>query len=118
MSSDYLPVYAEEIFVVNLYGTDEEISEFTRLMENPQIEGNLVSIVLLIEEIKRRSLLKINWYCCWRCERFQTCKINWYRGERHFERRNCCTYCQNFWECHKLFLQGEPQPSLEPPPKA
>jgi hypothetical protein len=21
--------------------------------------------------------------------------------------RNCCTYCQNFWECHKTFSAEE-----------
>lgn len=108
MSEEYLPVFAEEIFIVNLYGSDEEITEFNHLMQNPAIERNVISMALLIEEIKRRNFLKINWHCCWRCKYFATCKINWYRGERCMERRNCCTYCQNFWECHKRFLQENP----------
>ena len=107
MSKEYLPVYAEEIFIVNIYGTDEEIEEFNQLLKSPEIEKNLISMALLIEEIKRRSLLKMNWYCCWRCLYFQTCKINWYRGERQTNIRNCCTYCQNFWECHKRFSADE-----------
>lgn len=101
--SEYLPVFAEEIFIVNLYGSDEELDEFTQLMKNPQEERNLYAIALIIEEIKRRNFLKMSWHCCWRCSYFATCKINWYRGERCMERRNCCTYCQNFWECHKRF---------------
>jgi len=107
MTKEYLPVYAEEIFIVNIYGTDEEIAEFNQLMKSVDVEKNLVSMALMIEEIKRRSLLRMNWYCCWRCERFQTCKINWYRGEKNYTIRNCCTYCQNFWECHKKFTEEE-----------
>jgi len=109
-SDQYLPVFAEEIFIVNLYGTDEEIVEFNVLMQKAATEEkSLISMALLIEEIKRRSLLKMNWYCCWRCKYYPTCKINWYRGERNFDKRNCCTYCQNFWECHRRFCDEEQQ---------
>jgi hypothetical protein len=105
MTSEYLPVFAEEIFIVNLYGTDEELDEFNLLIEAPDVEKNLISMALLIEEIKRRNLLKITWQCCWRCRYYKRCKINWYRGERNIQARNCCTYCQNFWECHKKFSE-------------
>ncbi|OQB50001.1 MAG: hypothetical protein BWY02_00941 [bacterium ADurb.Bin157] len=105
MSKEYLPVFAEEIFIVNLYGTDEELDEFNLLIEAPQVEKNLISMALLIEEIKRRNLLKITWQCCWRCRYYKSCKINWYRGERNIQARNCCTYCQNFWECHKKYTE-------------
>lgn len=117
--SEYLPVFAEEIFIVNLYGTDEEIAEFQVLLQTPNDEKSLMSMALIIEEIKRRHFLKINWHCCWRCCYYQTCKINWYRGERHFERRNCCTYCQNFWECHKRFAEENPDlmKGTEDPPR-
>ena len=103
MTKEYLPVFAEEIFIVNLYGTDDEIDEFNDLMKANHIEKNLMSMALIIEEIKRRNFLKIGWHCCWRCQYYQNCKINWYRGERNMELRNCCTYCQNFWDCHKKF---------------
>lgn len=106
MTKEYLPVFAEEIFIVNLYGTDEEIDEFNELMKANHIEKNLMSMALIIEEIKRRNFLKINWHCCWRCQYYQNCKINWYRGERNMPMRNCCTYCQHFWECHKGFCDG------------
>lgn len=106
---EYIPVFAEEIFIVNLYGTEEEIAEFQELLKNPYNEKNLMSMALIIEEIKRRNFLKITWHCCWRCSYFQNCKINWYRGERQMPYRNCCTYCQNFWECHKRFVQENPQ---------
>lgn len=107
MDEEYLPVFAEEIFVVNLYGTDEEIDEFSELMLASHIEKNLISMALIIEEIKRRNFLKISWHCCWRCRYYKTCKINWYRGERNMECRNCCTYCQNFWECHQKFCSEQ-----------
>jgi hypothetical protein len=110
MTKEYLPVFAEEIFIVNLYGTDEEIDEFNELMRANHVEKNLMSMALIIEEIKRRNFLKINWHCCWRCQYYQNCKINWYRGERNVSMRNCCTYCQNFWECHKSFCaRSEPK---------
>ncbi len=60
MPKEYLPVFAEEIFIVNLYGTDEEIFEFNELMKETQVEKNLMSMTLIIEEIKRRNFLKIN----------------------------------------------------------
>lgn len=103
MSDSYLPVFAEEVFIVNLYGTDEELDEFNRLIESPEKEKNLMTMALLIEEIKRQNVLKMTWHCCWRCRYFKTCKINWYRGERQMKSRHCCTYCQNYWECHKKF---------------
>lgn len=105
MTKEYLPVFAEEIFVVNLYGTDEEIDEFNELMKSTHIEKSLMSLALIIEEIKRRNFLKIGWSCCWRCYYYQNCKINWYRGERNIKKRNCCTYCQSFWDCHKKFCE-------------
>ncbi|MBF0545108.1 MAG: hypothetical protein HQM08_11765 [Candidatus Riflebacteria bacterium] len=105
MDEEYLPVFAEEIFIVNLYGTDEEIDEFNILIQSPDVEKNVISMALIIEEIKRRSFLKMNWYCCRKCGYFVTCKINWYRGIRNFDKRNCCTYCQDFWECHKKFVE-------------
>ena len=53
MAKEYLPVFAEEIFIVNLYGTDEEIDEFNELLKETHIEKNLMSMTLIIEEIKR-----------------------------------------------------------------
>ncbi|MBR4330554.1 MAG: hypothetical protein IKO19_02245 [Candidatus Riflebacteria bacterium] len=105
MAKEYLPVFAEEIFIVNLYGTDEEIYEFNELMKETQVEKNLMSMTLIIEEIKRRNFLKIDWQCCSRCRYYANCKINWYRGERHMNNRHCCTYCQNFWDCHSKFCK-------------
>ena len=107
MAGEYLPVYAEEIFIVNLYGTDEELEEFNHLLKDVAEERNMYAMALIIEEIKRRNFLKMTWRCCWRCQYYITCKINWYRGERCVERRNCCTYCQNFWDCHKLYCEQE-----------
>ena len=46
MAKEYLPVFAEEIFIVNLYGTDEEIYEFNELMKETQVEKNLMSMIL------------------------------------------------------------------------
>ena len=105
MAKEYLPVFAEEIFIVNLYGTDEEIDEFNELMKETQNEKNLMSMSLIIEEIKRRNFLKMDWHCCSKCRYHANCKINWYRGERQMNSRHCCTYCQDFWKCHTQYCK-------------
>lgn len=100
---DYHPLFLEELFIVHLYGTDDEVARFYKLMENPNDRGNIVEMAALLEDIKMRELTKMNWYCCYRCQQFKICRINWYRGERNIE-RHCCTYCQNYEECYKRFI--------------
>ena len=100
---DYHPLFLEELFIVHLYGTDEDVVKFYRLLEHKEEPENIVEMAALLEEIKRKKLTKMNWYCCWRCQHYKICRINWYRGERNIE-RHCCTYCQNYEECYKRFL--------------
>src|SRR5687767_7075041 len=78
----YLPTFAEETFIAHCYGTDEEIELFGKLIEDPTNRNHLVNLIVLIEEIKNRNHLGMDWKCCWRCQRFSHCEINWYRGER------------------------------------
>jgi len=104
----YYPLFLEELFIVHLYGTDEEVDTFYKLIDyehrnNPE---NIVELATLIEDIKRRNLTRMNWYCCSRCENFKLCRINWYRGERNLE-RNCCTYCQDFEKCYEIYKRVE-----------
>ena len=47
----YVPFYAEEIFIANCYGTDEEIAQLDLLLEDPEDKQNTVEMMVLI--IKR-----------------------------------------------------------------
>lgn len=99
----YLPTFAEETFIAHCYGTDEEIELFTELIENPTDRNALVNLIILIEEIKNRNQLGMDWKCCWRCQRFSHCEINWYRGERKLA-KVCCPNCVNYRDCNKIFI--------------
>ena len=102
-ASKYLPSYAEETFIVHCYGTDQEIDQFSALMQNPTNRGNMVNLIVLIEAIKNRNHLGMDWKCCWRCQRFAHCEINWYRGERGLD-KICCPNCVNYKDCNKIFI--------------
>jgi len=104
----YYPLFLEELFIVHLYGTDAEVKQFYEFMEPEKRNKseNIVVLATLIEDIKRRNLTKMNWFCCSRCENFKLCRINWYRGESNLE-RNCCTYCQNFEKCYETYKKLE-----------
>ena len=95
---EFYPLFMEEIFIVNIYGTEAESNLFYKLMQDTKKSENVVELAALIEDIKRRELTKMDWYCCYRCDKFHTCKINWYRGERTVERK-CCSYCQSYEKC-------------------
>ena len=97
---DYKPLFMEEIFIVNLYGTDEEIELFYKLIQNSDDIDNQVIMVDLIEKIKRKYLTKMNWFCCSLCQHYEICRINWYRGEKNID-RNCCSLCQNYNKCRQ-----------------
>lgn len=100
--TSYKPFYAEESFIAQLYGTDEEVARFETLMERPHDRDNIVEIILLIETIKQRQKLAMDWQCCWRCQKFATCEINWRRGELGLP-KHCCPNCQNYAECNKIY---------------
>lgn len=110
----YRPLFLEELFVVHLYGTDEEVQRFDKLMEDRDNFENVVAMATLIEDIKRRNLTKLNWFCCSKCQNFRICRINWYRGERNIE-RNCCTYCSHYTDCYGEFKDSGSAPSCKLP---
>ena len=99
----YVPTFAEETFIVNCYGTDEDIDRFNVLMEGIADRGHQVELIILVEAIKNRNSLGMDWNCCWRCQRFTYCEINWYRGERALT-KTCCPNCVNYSECNKIFV--------------
>lgn len=123
----YEPTFAEETFIVNGYGTDEDIEQFNCLMANPDDRGHRIEIIVLVEAIKQRNGLGLDWNCCWRCQRYNACEINWLRGEKALP-RTCCPNCQNYSECsmiHQsqragrcLVLNPPPPVLLNPTPRA
>jgi len=116
--SEYQPLFMEEILLVHIYGSDEEILRFDALMTTLDREESLVEITVLIEEIKRRNVSKMDWNCCHRCASFRVCKINWARGERDIP-RNCCSLCPNYEDCRarrrRLEASGDEPCTASPP---
>lgn len=105
---EYKPLYMEEIFIVNLYGTEEEIELFYKLLQNSEDIDNQVIMVNLIERIKRNYLTKMNWLCCSKCQHYDACRINWYRGEKNQD-RHCCSLCENYKGCHNSYKNQRKQ---------
>ena len=64
---------------------------------------NMVELIILIEAIKNKNKLGMDWNCCWRCQRYNHCEINWYRGERGLL-KTCCPNCVNYRDCNKIFI--------------
>ncbi|MDP7421780.1 MAG: hypothetical protein QGH40_07865 [bacterium] len=108
--TDYNPLFAEEIFIVNLYGTDEEIQRFQGLIARREETNSLVAIVDLVEKIKSRCLTGMEWHCCWRCQYFQMCRIRWYREEHQVSQR-CCSLCRGYMTCMSKFRSSIPKDS-------
>ncbi len=105
---EYKPLFMEEIFIVNLYGTDEEIVLFYKLLQESDDFDNQIIMVNLIENIKRKYLTKMNWICCEGCQHYSICRINWYRGEKNID-RNCCSLCNNYNKCREKFKTQKKQ---------
>ena len=101
-SPKYLPTFAEETFITHCYGSEEEIGRFDELMQNPLERTNIVDLIILTEAIKVRHNLGMVWDCCWRCQRFSICEINWLRAERKIP-KTCCPNCVNYRDCNRIF---------------
>ncbi len=98
----YKPVFAEETFIVNLYGTPAEVETFEELLGDREAPGSVTAIADLVESIKRRKLTGMNWNCCWRCQFFQNCRIRDYRQKDNLPQK-CCTVCPNHRRCMSSF---------------
>jgi len=51
---NYSPVFAEEIFVVTLYGTREEVKQLFQMLKTCDDQASSDAISDLIEQVKRR----------------------------------------------------------------
>jgi hypothetical protein len=97
-NNEFHPLYAEEIFIVHLYGNDDEIARFEKLLENKESPDVQVEMIILCEEITRRVLTKMNKKCCSGCSYANGCIINHRRSSRNMA-TYCCSYCPKYREC-------------------
>ena len=103
----YDPLFVEETWIVRMYGTNEENERFDDLMHNRDDRWNRIEIVLLVEFIKDRHRLGLLKRCCEACPHFETCRINWRRGELDLA-RTCCSNCPEYTRCsRKLRKRGQ-----------
>ncbi len=104
--------FLEEIAISNMYGTELEkkivANLISCLINDSQNAEKIVELAVIIEEIKRREITHMDWNCCLcdRCERYHSCRIKWYRGEKQMT-QYCCSYCQNFDRCLAKFQKIE-----------
>lgn len=91
-----------EIFIININGTDEEVQIAKDIVNNITNLDSLIKLSVLAEEIKLREFTFMKWNCCFKCVRYDTCRIKWNRGETNSP-HICCSYCQNFNECLKNY---------------
>ncbi len=101
-SKRYNPVFAEETFIVNLYGTSKEIEEFDLLIADDASSVSLTAMVDLVETIKRRRFTGMNWNCCHQCQSFLNCSVKKHRFRRN-QPRECCSMCKQYKSCLSLF---------------
>lgn len=87
-----------EIFMININGNDEEVELARNITNNITDLDCLIRLGVLAEEIRTRELTRMKWNCCPKCNKFETCRIKWHRGETGAE-DTCCSYCQNYREC-------------------
>jgi len=83
---------------VRMYGTNEENERFDSLMGERDDRWNRIEIVLLVEHIKERNRLGLGTSCCSICPNYETCRINWRRGELDLP-RTCCSNCPSYTSC-------------------
>lgn len=101
-SKVFHPLYAEEIFIVYLNGRPTEIEEFEELLKDKEKTINQIRMILLVEEITRRELTKMDYMCCHECQFYGRCTVNRLRSERNLE-HHCCSYCHKYRVCLKHF---------------
>ena len=98
--ASYDPLFVEETWIVRMYGSNEENERFDDLMQDRDDRWNRIEIVLLVEHIKDRHNLGLLTRCCELCPHFETCRINWRRGELELP-RTCCSNCPEYTRCSR-----------------
>lgn len=106
------PLYAEEIFIVYLNGSSKEIEEFEELLKEKEKTINQIRMILLVEEISRRELTKMDYMCCHECQFFGRCTVNQLRDQRGIE-HHCCSYCHKYRTCLNHFRDKKKSLDME-----
>ncbi|HOD39906.1 MAG: hypothetical protein BWY32_03531 [bacterium ADurb.Bin243] len=87
-----------EIFMININGNEEEVETARNIINNITDLDCLIKLSVLAEEIRTRELTSMKWSCCAQCNKYNTCRIKWHRGENK-DPDICCSYCQNYKDC-------------------
>jgi len=101
----------EEMFVINIHGTDLELAAAQKLYSDSYNLDNYIKLAVMAEEIRTRELTKLTWKCCPRCIRYSSCRIRWERGVTGKD-QTCCSYCQNHKGCNSEFHSQEREKRL------
>lgn len=80
--TEFCPLFMEEVFLVNLYGTEEEAARLNRLLEREPTPEVTEELVFLIEEIKRRHVTRADWFCANRTEPLVVKGVAFAKGTR------------------------------------
>jgi len=115
---EYRALLAEEIFIVQVHGLDEEASRLEEILDEcassavpaSGVDGlglekkQFVEILALAESIRFRQKLGMHFSCCPRCEVYAQCGERLARA-KHSVRCNCCRECGRYAECSRQCLQ-------------
>ncbi len=108
----YPALLAEEIFIVQMHGRDDEAKRLEDILEAADGDGQvgaafpdishacIVEILTMAEAIRDRQKLGMHWTCCWRCQSYSACKERLARYDASV-RCNCCKKCVHFEECRE-----------------
>lgn len=118
----YEPLFVEETWIVRMYGTNEQNERFDLLMQTGDDRWTRIEIVLLVEHIKEHHRLGLMTRCCPSCPHYETCRLNWRRGELDLP-RTCCSNCPTYTRCSRKLRavrtrpgSGRPAATPEPEP--
>lgn len=112
----YPALLAEEIFIVQMHGREDEALRLEEILEKAPCEGAagpafpdlphemIVEILAMAEAIRDRQKLGMHWNCCWRCQSFLTCQERRARTKADV-RCNCCRKCEQYSDCHRKCTQ-------------
>jgi len=84
--------------MININGNEEEVETARNIINNITDLDCLIKLSVLAEEIRTRELTSMKWSCCAQCNKYNTCRIKWHRGENK-DPDICCSYCQNYKDC-------------------
>lgn len=112
----YPALLAEEIFIVEMHGHEDEARRLEEILEESPCTGaagpafpalsqkHILEILAMAEAIRDRQKLGMHWNCCWRCQSFLDCRERKARKQADV-RCNCCSKCRHYDECRSKCAQ-------------